>query len=1050
MGNKSLWKSWASIMGIFGYLLGGLTSLVALNPGDVALTRVTPDSVILLALADIPAGERIIFTDRRWTSRGFEPDNGQEGEGFYVWTAPANGDRVEAGAQVRINFPSGTIFLDWQDYLFLFQITQKNPQFLYSIFTDRNWNLWDNPARGLTNDITSISIGIIADAPTDTNGQPRINHEIKSDIRETFKGELDQLGLLRKLAEIQSWTWVENNPNPIDDGDFANIPSSGLIEFSSPFHLVREDATSFSVILRRLYGSKENVSVRLSTVTRISDFARFRPRATGVFDDLTGVAYGNGIFTVVGSGSETLTSTNGITWNQPHPIQFENLHGVAFGAGQFIAVGKDGLILTSTDGASWTEQASPTVENLYSVEFLNNIFFAVGEKNTILTSIDTVTWNTATISSESGALYGINFGNNLFVAVGKDGALFSSEDGETWLPTGVGVTGKTLWEIVYTNTGFVAVGDEGRIVFSGDGATWAQKRSGERLSLYAVAVVGANKVAVGKEGLIITTDDSAASQALETLDDDTDFQSTREESRASSLFDVAFAADTVVAVGEYGKIISGAITGGTQLSAAAETDFTSIVNASVFWADGDSDPKVQTITFARDNVTAVRKRFDLRLISALGEPDLGTSTTHISIFNSDPPFNRIVDNYGPFLTFKNVELSLNNGDSTLAHQLRFRIQNTSSVDSKALLVTFDGSNLPDLDLPIVPSGNVSEIIQIDLPEVVQSISLFEFLSNNSEPVFKHRRFINSVFIVEDRSGNGVKAGTLGTGFVTDLVATPIGVLGSKSSQKENAGGVGVIKPLFSGGTPPPPPGEGGGEGFGLVLTEIELTGNSSIETGSGVDFTAIGTYLDPFTQEEFEEELTDPQPDWILNPLSYPLDANGLLTANANPTLVYPQTAALSASSIDGAPVDELGNPIPVITDLNVEIDEPAGNQDYPAWVTTNGLLAGPSGEKDDFDGDERANLLEFSLGTDPTVDDPQGLPYNMVDKGGGTYSIQYTRPKSRRGVIYKLQKSTDFHSWSDLGQTLFSQDSTTETWESSGTEDSPANFRLVIERFDQ
>ncbi len=682
MAIKPFQKARATIIGLAGYLLCGLgpLPLCALNPGDVALTRITQDSVILLALVDIPANERIIFTDIRWTARGFDIANANSNDGFYVWFASgadgldSNDEGLAAGEQVEIVFPKNTVFLQWQEYLFLFQGTSGIPVFLYSVFADVDWNLWDNPARGLTNDITSISIGTIPDAPLASDGvTSRINHEIKSEIRETFKGQVDQLGLLRKLAEIDSWTWVENNRDPINDGDFPVIPSTGLIEFASPIHLVRENAGSFSVILRRLYGSKDNVSVRLSTVTRISDFARFRPRTTGV-------AYGNGLFTVVGSGSGTLTSSNGISWNlhAVHNVTFENLHSVAFGSGLFVAVGKDGLILTSANGAVWTHRSSPTVENLYGVEFLNDSFFAVGEKNTIIRSADAINWTNTTISSESDALYSIAFGDALYVAVGKNGSLFSSEDGTSWLPTGENVTGKTLWEIVHTNTRFVAVGDEGILVFSGDGTNWFRKRTGERLSLYAIAVAGDNKVAVGREGLIITTDDSASSQDTETPDDDTDFQSTRVEGRASSLFDVIFAANTVVVVGEYGKIISGAITGGTQLS-AADGDFTPIVNAGVFWADGDSSPKVQTITFDRDNVTTVRKRFDLRLISNLGEPDLGTSTTQIAIFNSDPPFDKIVHNYGPFLTFRRVELSLNNEDSTLPHQLKFRIQNTSSV-----------------------------------------------------------------------------------------------------------------------------------------------------------------------------------------------------------------------------------------------------------------------------------------------------------------------------------------------------------------------------------
>ena len=161
------------IIGLAGYLLCGLLPLSALNPGDVALTRITQESVILLALVDIPAGERIIFTDIRWTARGFDTANADPEDGFYVWFASdadgvgSNDPGLKAGEQVEIVFPDNTVFLQWQEYLFLFQGTVGIPTFLYSVFADVDWNLWDNPARGLTNDITSTTIGTISGAPKD-------------------------------------------------------------------------------------------------------------------------------------------------------------------------------------------------------------------------------------------------------------------------------------------------------------------------------------------------------------------------------------------------------------------------------------------------------------------------------------------------------------------------------------------------------------------------------------------------------------------------------------------------------------------------------------------------------------------------------------------------------------------------------------------------------------------------------------------------------------------------------------------------------------------
>ncbi len=1048
-------KTRAAIIGLTVYLICGPLPLSALNPGDVALTRITPDSVILLALVDIPANERIIFTDIRWLARGFDTDNAGGKDGFYVWFAPAadgvgsNTVGLAAGEQVEIDFPADSVFLQWQEYLFLFQGSVDNPVFLYSVFADVDWNLWDNPARGLNNDITSTTIGTISGAPTNGDGSSIINHEIKSELRDNFSNELDQLGWLRKFTNISSWTWVANNIDAIDNRDFGILTSQGLIEFASDRHLIKDDRGVFSITLRRLYGSEGAVSVRLSTTTRISDYSALKPRTSGTFDDLTGIAHGNSTFVVVSSGEGTLTSPNGFDWTL-HATPFDNLQGVAFGMNRFAAVGDDGLIIVSADGATWTSQTSPTEVSLFGIEFINGAFYAVGEENTILTSTNAITWTRVNGGNTSGALYGITFGNqiggeiadnNLFVAVGKEGAIFTSTDGATWTPATSDFTEQTLWEVIYTNNGFngfTAVADEGRVLVSADGLNWEEKRSGARLSLFAVTAAGSTRVAVGSEGLIISTED------------DTVFKPTRRRVRATSLYDIIFASGTAVVVGEYGRILSASVTGGTELSASSATDFTPVSNAAVFWADGDAEPKTQTISFAQDlSTNLARKRFDLRIFQGFNDPDLGVSTTEISLFSTNPLRNRIVNNYGAFLTFKNVNVSRDEADDTQPHQLSFQVQNTSSTASGALRMQFDGSNLPDLDLEFnVAANSVSEIVQIDLSEIVQAISLFELLTDDDEPVFKHKRFINSVFIVDDRAGNGVKSGTLGRGFVTNLVALPGEILATNSSSNDKDDG--SIKPLFSGGTPPPPPGEGGGEGFGLVLTEIELTGNASVETGGLADFTAIGTFLDPFTFEEFEEELADPQPDWLLDPQSFPINENGQITANPNPVLIYPQASALTASAIDGAPVDDEGIPIPVVGNLSVNIDEPAGNQDYPAWVIAQGLSGGASGEKEDFEGDGLANLLEFSLGTDPTVENPEGLPFHIVDKGGGSYTIQYTRPKSRKGVVYKLQKSTAFHPWSDLGQTLFEEDEFTETWEASATENSPANFRLVIERFDQ
>jgi long-subunit fatty acid transport protein len=83
------------------------------------------------------------------------------------------------------------------------------------------------------------------------------------------------------------------------------------------------------------------------------------------------------------SGSEA-----GATWTLRVP-GFNDLNGVAYGNGLFVAVGgsyDSSTILTSRDGVGWTVRPSPTRDFLQGVTYGNNTFVAVGQYGTILTS----------------------------------------------------------------------------------------------------------------------------------------------------------------------------------------------------------------------------------------------------------------------------------------------------------------------------------------------------------------------------------------------------------------------------------------------------------------------------------------------------------------------------------------------------------------------------------------------------------------------------------------------------------------------------------------
>jgi len=101
---------------------------------------------------------------------------------------------------------------------------------------------------------------------------------------------------------------------------------------------------------------------------------------------LNAVAYGDGVFTIVGNRGLILLSTNGLDW-QGFPTGLrKNLRGITFNNGTFVITGNDGTILTSTNGTSWKIRNSGAGENLRNVIYADRTFIAVGNFGTVVQS----------------------------------------------------------------------------------------------------------------------------------------------------------------------------------------------------------------------------------------------------------------------------------------------------------------------------------------------------------------------------------------------------------------------------------------------------------------------------------------------------------------------------------------------------------------------------------------------------------------------------------------------------------------------------------------
>ena len=202
----------------------------------------------------------------------------------------------------------------------------------------------------------------------------------------------------------------------------------------------------------------------------------------------TSVAYGNGVFVVVADssgGAGLMSSSNGTAWTSRTEPHNSHWRSVTYGNGLFVAVaagsGTGDDIMTSPDGITWTLQTAPNDSNWYGVTYGNGKFVAVargsGVGNDVMTSSDGITWTLQTVPNDK-AWTAVTYGNGLYVAVAYANSttdVMTSPDGVTWT-TGTGVGVNPLSSVAYGNGLFVIVSYAGSPAFtSPNGITWTQQ-----------------------------------------------------------------------------------------------------------------------------------------------------------------------------------------------------------------------------------------------------------------------------------------------------------------------------------------------------------------------------------------------------------------------------------------------------------------------------------------------------------------------------------------------------------------------------------------------
>jgi len=193
----------------------------------------------------------------------------------------------------------------------------------------------------------------------------------------------------------------------------------------------------------------------------------------------TGIAYGNGYWVAVASGTATayVSKNNGTSWTSTTLTASTTWNSIAYGNGVFSAVANDGTTNYSRDFGNTWSAGSSVYTNSTKVVFGGGIFFISGKDSSGYnnTSTDGNTWTLNYKFSTLGsiAVSSVAYGNGRFIAVSSAGGTpYYSFDTVTWYPANTSVTASF---ITYGQGIFLATATNGTAYTSDSGLAWTTR-----------------------------------------------------------------------------------------------------------------------------------------------------------------------------------------------------------------------------------------------------------------------------------------------------------------------------------------------------------------------------------------------------------------------------------------------------------------------------------------------------------------------------------------------------------------------------------------------
>ncbi len=179
--------------------------------------------------------------------------------------------------------------------------------------------------------------------------------------------------------------------------------------------------------------------------------------------------------------------------------------------GKLVAIGDKGTIISSSDGVTWQSHRTGYAGGVTDIAFGNGLWVISGaDSGTILTSTDLAAWTSSRPAGIGFNNWSLTFAEGKFF-MGSTGSIASSVDGVSWESHPLPVE-DSVQNILFAGGQFVAVGNNGLIVTSPGGGTWTARASGldpDLLSsdLLCIRHLNGHYVAGGKNGTLLTSPD---------------------------------------------------------------------------------------------------------------------------------------------------------------------------------------------------------------------------------------------------------------------------------------------------------------------------------------------------------------------------------------------------------------------------------------------------------------------------------------------------------------------------------------------------------------